>query len=101
MTGEPDVLIADEPTSGLDVLLQAEVLDLLDALRRRLRLAVLLISHDLPVVESVADRIAVMRGGELVEIGSAERVGTDPAHPYTRRLVAATPRLRLPEVTRS
>jgi len=101
LAADPEVLIADEPTSGLDILLQAEVLDLLDALRRRLRLAVLLISHDLPVVKSVADRIAVMRGGELIEIGPAERVGTDPAHPYTRRLLASTPRLRLPEVTRS
>ncbi|MDQ3989701.1 MAG: dipeptide/oligopeptide/nickel ABC transporter permease/ATP-binding protein [Actinomycetota bacterium] len=101
LAADPDVLVADEPTSGLDLLVQAEVLDLLDALRRRLRLAVLLISHDLPVVQAVADRIAVMRAGELVELGPADRVGTDPEHPYTRRLVEATPRLRLPEVTRS
>jgi len=101
LAADPEVLVADEPTSGLDLLVQAEVLDLLDALRRRLRLAVLLISHDLPVVEAVADRIAVMRAGELVELGPAGRVGSDPAHPYTRGLVEATPRLRLPEVTRS
>ena len=101
LAGEPDVLIADEPTSGLDVLLQAEVLDLLDGLRTRLNLAVLVVSHDLPVIQAVADRIAVMRGGTLVEVGPAAQVCTGPAHPYTRRLVEASPRLRLPEVTGS
>ena len=101
LAGEPDVLIADEPTSGLDVLLQAEVLDLLDGLRTRLNLAVLVVSHDLPVIQAVADRIAVMRGGRLVEVGPVAQVCTDPAHPYTRRLVDASPRLRLPEVTGS
>ncbi|MQA14640.1 MAG: ATP-binding cassette domain-containing protein [Pseudonocardiaceae bacterium] len=93
----PELLIADEPTSGLDVLVQAEVLDLLDGLRRRLRLAILVVSHDLPVVERIADRIAVMHAGQLVEIGPAGRIRAEPDHPYTRRLVEATPRLRLPE----
>ena len=87
------------PTSGLDVLLQADVLGLLDELRRRLDLALLIISHDLPVIEGIADRIAVLRGGELVEIGPAGQVAAAPAHPYTRRLVDSAPRLRLSQVT--
>ncbi len=95
VAADPAVLIADEPTSGLDVLVQAEVLDLLDALRHRLALAVLVVSHDLPVVEAVADRIAVMQSGVVVELGPAPQVVSDPRHPYTRRLVEATPRLQL------
>ncbi len=93
---DPAVVIADEPTSGLDVLVQAEVLDLLDDLRHRLGLALLVVSHDLPVVERIADRIAVLHDGLLVEIGDARDVARSPQHPYTRRLVADAPRLRLP-----
>ncbi|MGH3777507.1 MAG: dipeptide/oligopeptide/nickel ABC transporter permease/ATP-binding protein [Pseudonocardiaceae bacterium] len=96
LAGQPAVLIADEPTSGLDVLVQAEVLELLDELRRRLGLAVLVVSHDLPLIEGIADRIAVMQSGSVVELGPAAQVVADPVHPYTRRLVEATPRLRLP-----
>ncbi|MGH3945636.1 MAG: dipeptide/oligopeptide/nickel ABC transporter permease/ATP-binding protein [Pseudonocardiaceae bacterium] len=96
LAGQPAVLIADEPTSGLDVLVQAEVLELLDELRRRLGLAVLVVSHDLPLIEGIADRIAVMQSGSVVELGPAAQVVGDPVHPYTRRLVEATPRLRLP-----
>jgi ABC-type dipeptide/oligopeptide/nickel transport system ATPase component/ABC-type dipeptide/oligopeptide/nickel transport system permease subunit len=96
LANRPAVLVADEPTSGLDVLAQAELLELLGGLRRRLDLAVLLISHDLPVVERVADRIAVLRAGELVEIGPAHRIGTAPEHPYTRHLVSSAPRLARP-----
>ncbi|HEY4005559.1 MAG TPA: hypothetical protein VGM60_10310 [Pseudonocardia sp.] len=65
-------------------------------MRRRLDLAVLLISHDLPVVERVADRIAVLRAGELVEIGPAHQIGAAPEHPYTRHLVSSAPRLARP-----
>lgn len=97
LAGEPAVLVADEPTSGLDVLMQVEVLDLLADLRRRLHLAVLVISHDLPVIESVADRIAVMHAGRIVETGPAPTVVGAPEHPYTRRLVEASPRLLVPE----
>ncbi|MGH4018547.1 MAG: dipeptide/oligopeptide/nickel ABC transporter permease/ATP-binding protein [Pseudonocardiaceae bacterium] len=100
LAGEPAVLVADEPTTGLDVLLQAEVLELLDALRSRLDLAVLIVSHDLPVIERIADRIAVIQAGAVVELGPAVRVIADPSHPYTRRLVEATPRLRLPAEAR-
>ncbi|MGI9003099.1 MAG: dipeptide/oligopeptide/nickel ABC transporter permease/ATP-binding protein [Pseudonocardia sp.] len=94
LANDPAVVIADEPTSGLDVLVQAEVLDLLDGLRRRLGLALLVVSHDLPVIERIADRIAVLRAGTLVEVGPAAVIVGSPTHPYTRALVAAAPRLR-------
>ncbi len=96
LVNDPVVVIADEPTTGLDVLVQAEVLDLLDGLRHRLGLALLVVSHDLPMIERIADRIAVMRAGRLVEIGPAARVVGAPAHPYTRRLVGSAARLQLP-----
>jgi ABC-type dipeptide/oligopeptide/nickel transport system ATPase component/ABC-type dipeptide/oligopeptide/nickel transport system permease subunit len=96
LANDPDVVIADEPTSGLDVLVQADVLDLLDDLRRRLNLALLVVSHDLPVIERIADRIAVMRAGQLVEVGPREEIVAAPQHPYTRHLLAAVPRLQLP-----
>lgn len=96
LASDPAVLVTDEPTAGLDVLAQAEVLALLNGLRRHLGLALLLVTHDLPVVESVADRVAVMQGGRLVESGPVKQVTTDPQHPYTHSLVAAAPRLLLP-----
>ncbi|WP_238072178.1 dipeptide/oligopeptide/nickel ABC transporter permease/ATP-binding protein [Rhodococcus zopfii] len=94
LANEPDVLVADEPTSGLDVLREAEVLALLDELRVRRSLALLIVTHNLPVVERIADRIAVMKDGELVEIGTAEQIAAAPVHPYTRTLVESAPRLR-------
>ncbi len=93
LANEPDVVIADEPTSGLDVLREAEVLALLDDLRTRHSLALLIVTHNLPVIERIADRIAVMKDGDLVEIGTAAQIATEPQHPYTRRLVDAAPRL--------
>lgn len=96
LANDPAVLIADEPTSGLDVLVQADVLDLLDGLRTRLGLALLVVSHELSVIERIADRIAVMQGGRIVEVGPTAAVTTAPAHPYTRRLVESAPRLQLP-----
>ncbi len=96
LANDPDVVIADEPTSGLDMLVQADVLNLLDDLRRRLDLALLIVSHDLPVIERIADRIAVMRAGQLVEVGTREEIVAAPQHPYTRHLLAAAPRLQLP-----
>ena len=96
LANDPDVVIADEPTSGLDVLVQADVLGLLDDLRRRLNLALLIVSHDLPVIERIADRIAVMRAGQLVEVGPREEIVAAPQHPYTRHLLGAVPRLQLP-----
>ncbi|GAA1295697.1 ABC transporter ATP-binding protein [Saccharothrix xinjiangensis] len=88
---DPDLLIADEPTSALDVSVQARVLDLFRALQAELRFACLFISHDLAVVERLADRVAVLHGGRVVETGPADEVLTAPLHPYTRRLLAAAP----------
>ncbi|WP_006242230.1 dipeptide/oligopeptide/nickel ABC transporter permease/ATP-binding protein [Mycolicibacterium tusciae] len=93
LINDPAVVVADEPTSGLDGVVQGGVLDLLDELRRRLNLALLIVSHDLNVVGRVADRIAVMQAGRIVEIGPTERVLTAPTHPFTRSLVDAVPRL--------
>ncbi len=88
---EPKMLVADEPTSALDVSVQARVLALFRELQEQHGFACLFISHDLAVVEMVASRIAVMRHGKLVELGSSEQVVFEPRHPYTRRLVAAVP----------
>jgi peptide/nickel transport system ATP-binding protein/peptide/nickel transport system permease protein len=93
LANDPAVVIADEPTTGLDVVVQAEVLDLLDGLRHRLGLALLVVTHDLPMIERIADRIAVMHAGRLVEVGPAARVVGAPGHPYTRLLVESAPRL--------
>jgi len=87
------VLILDEPTSGLDMSVQATVLNLLLELRRRLSLTYLFISHDLSVVQRIADRVAIMLRGQIVEIAATAEVFARPAHPYTRTLLAAAPRL--------
>jgi oligopeptide/dipeptide ABC transporter ATP-binding protein len=89
----PKLLIADEPTTALDVTVQAQVLDLLRRLRETRDMAVLLISHDLGVIAEMADTVAVMYSGSIVETGSAEEVFRRPAHPYTRGLLEAMPRL--------
>ncbi len=89
----PKVLIADEPTTALDVMVQAQILELLDGLCRDFGLALLLVTHDLPVVAQLCDRGAVMYAGEIVERGSVDDLYHDPRHPYTRLLFAATPDL--------
>jgi microcin C transport system ATP-binding protein len=92
LANEPDLLIADEPTTALDVTIQAQILALLKSLQQRLGMAVLLITHDLTVVRKVAQRVAVMTGGEIVETGAVGAVLKTPQHPYTRHLIAAEPR---------
>ncbi|NWA08893.1 dipeptide ABC transporter ATP-binding protein [Pseudomonas gingeri] len=89
----PDLLIADEPTTALDVTTQAQVLKLIRELRGRGQHGILFITHDFGVVAEIADRIAVMEGGRLVEIGEREQVLQAPRHPYTRKLIAAVPAL--------
>ncbi|MDB5819374.1 MAG: transporter related [Rhizobacter sp.] len=107
----PDVLIADEPTTALDVTTQAQILELIRSIQRTPRLAtsadaakrpgagmaVMFITHDFGVVAEIADRVAVMEKGVLVEVGTARQVLDAPAHPYTRRLIAAVPRRRIDE----
>lgn len=89
----PDLVVADEPISALDVSIGAQILELLERLRREFSLTLLLISHNLPVVAQLAARVAVMHSGRFVETGSATRVLSSPEHPYTRSLLAAVPRL--------
>lgn len=89
----PRLLVADEPTTGLDVTVQAEVVRLFGELRRELDMALVLVTHDLGVVAGLADRVAVMYAGRLVEEGAAARVLGRPLHPYTAGLLAAVPRL--------
>ncbi len=93
IVNRPELLIADEPTTALDVTIQAQILDLLAGLREKFGLTMLFISHDLAVISNVADNIAVMYAGTLVEIGSRNDIFRSPAHPYTRGLLAAAPTL--------
>ncbi|WP_328702857.1 dipeptide/oligopeptide/nickel ABC transporter permease/ATP-binding protein [Arenibaculum pallidiluteum] len=102
LANDPDLIIADEPTTALDVTVQAEILDLLDALRRSRRLAMIFISHDFGVIARICDRVAVMHRGEIVETGEARQILARPRHPYTRRLIAAVPVLgRAREILRA
>ena len=90
----PRLLIADEPTTALDVTMQKQILDLLDKLRRELQLGLLFITHDLGVVAQVADRVAVLYAGRVVEEGPVRDVLEAPRHPYTQGLLAASPKLQ-------
>ena len=94
IVNRPQLLIADEPTTALDVTIQAQILDLLAELRNKFGLAMLFISHDLAVVSQVADRVAVMYAGSMVELGTAHEIFHAPAHPYTRGLLHAVPDLK-------
>ncbi len=93
LAGEPEVLIADEPTTALDVTVQAQILELLRGLQRQRGMGLLLITHDLDVASDMADRVAVMYAGQIVEWASRDQIYTTPRHPYTQRLFAVLPRL--------
>jgi oligopeptide/dipeptide ABC transporter ATP-binding protein len=91
LVNEPDLLILDEPTTALDVTIQAQILDLIRELRQRVNTAVLLITHDIGVVEEICEQVLVMYGGRVMEQGTVEQVTGDPKHPYTRGLLASIP----------
>ena len=91
---EPKLVIADEPVSALDVSIQSQILNLLRKLQKELGLTMIFISHDLSVVKYIADRIAVMYKGQIVELGEAEEVMNNPQHEYTQSLLAAIPQLK-------
>lgn len=93
LASDPAILIADEPTTALDVTIQAQILDLLKEIQRRLGTATILVSHDLGIVARVADRVAVMYAGKICEIGTAEEIYYDPKHPYTKGLLRSLPAL--------
>ncbi len=90
----PKVLIADEPTTALDVIVQAQIINLLKELKKKLGLSIIIISHDLSVISELADRLAIMYAGKIVELGPSDSVYADPIHPYTKALLNAIPRLR-------
>jgi peptide/nickel transport system ATP-binding protein/oligopeptide transport system ATP-binding protein len=90
---DPDVLIADEPTTALDVTIQAQILELMNEMQRRLGSAIVLITHDLGVVAETCKNVLVMYAGNMVEYGSAEQIFAEPRHPYTMGLLASLPRL--------
>ena len=91
LAGNPDVLIADEPTTALDVTIQAQILELIDRLRKERDMAVILVTHNLGIVANIADRVEVMYAGMTVESGAAVQVLDDPRHPYTASLLKAVP----------
>ena len=93
LAGNPEILFADEPTTALDVTIQAQILDLLREIQKKLGTATVFVTHDLGVVARIADRVAVMYAGQLVEYAEGEKIFTEPKHPYTQGLQAAIPRL--------
>ena len=99
LASEPQLLVADEPTTALDVTIQAQILDLLRDLKQRLGMAILLITHNLGIVGDMADRVAVMYAGQIVELAPARELLRRPLHPYTRALMASVPKLRWGEAT--
>ena len=90
---DPELLICDEPTTALDVTIQAQILELVKAMQKKYNLTTIYITHDLGVVANVADRIAVMYAGDIIELGTCEEVFFDPRHPYTWALLSSLPQL--------
>jgi len=90
---EPSVVIADEPTTALDVVVQAQIINLMKRLKRKLGLSMIFITHDLSILAEISDKIAIMYAGKIVELGPSEKIYYEPAHPYTQKLLAAIPRL--------
>ncbi|MEM1544833.1 MAG: ABC transporter ATP-binding protein [Candidatus Methanomethylicia archaeon] len=93
LTLNPDILILDEPTSALDVSIQAQIMNLLKSLKRKLGISMIFITHDIALASDICDDFGVMYAGELVELGSAEKVLLSPKHPYTQKLLSSIPRL--------
>ncbi len=93
---QPKLLVADEPTTALDVTIQAQILELLLDLKRRTGMAILLITHNLGIIGDLADRVAVMYAGQVVELASAQELLRRPLHPYTRALMRSVPELGHP-----
>ena len=93
LASEPKLLVADEPTTALDVTIQAQILDLLRDLKQRLGMAILLITHNLGIVGDMADRVAVMYAGQIVELAPARELLRRPLHPYTKALMNSVPKL--------
>ncbi len=93
LANKPDMLIADEPTTALDVTIQAQILELLAELKREENMGLLFITHDLGMVQKIADKVCVMKDGEIVEAGPTAEIFANPQHPYTRKLLNA-PRSR-------
>jgi peptide/nickel transport system ATP-binding protein len=90
---DPDILIADEPTTALDVLVQAQIIKLLKSLKIKRAISILMISHDLGVISEIADKVAIMYSGEIVELGNSEDIFSNPKHPYTQLLISSVPKL--------
>ncbi|MEO0751911.1 MAG: ABC transporter ATP-binding protein [Pseudomonadota bacterium] len=91
LANKPDILIADEPTTALDVTIQAQILDLLARIQKEEGMGLLFITHDLTIVERIADKVCVMKDGEVVEAGPTKTIFTNPRHPYTKKLIGARP----------
>ena len=92
---DPKVIIADEPTTALDVTIQAQVLDLIGSLKDEIDSSIIMITHDLGVVASICDRIAIMYGGKIVETGTTDEIFYNPQHPYTKGLLHVLPILKI------
>ena len=97
LSANPDILICDEPTTALDVTIQAQILEQINAIKRERNLSVIFITHNMGVVANMADRVAVMYAGKIVEHGTAEEVFYEPAHPYTWALLSSMPDLNTTE----